>query len=281
MRKAIKIGLISLAVIGIGILIWVTLLHQDVGIKQINVDDSFFTAQIKSQSEKDIVNGSSFSNIMHSFNSMLLDVNDAAYLENIDASEASSCKKLLAYHYTPKLTEHAKAYFDGNVWNASHLDSLKQEAQNLISTNLLPSDSHDLPKLNDIIKNVNDYHAAVAATQVGGCTTVAAAKAAISRAQSFKRAPLTNCTSLAEALNAVPSKVKTSLANNIAAACQRHSAGTDALIERINDYERAFGHNSKLSQEKSKLLAAKRNAQDTNVRNRINNNTNIEDDEIE
>ena len=281
MRKAIKIGLISLAVIGIGILIWVTLLYQDTCIKQINVDDAFFTAQIKSQSEKEIVNGNSFGAIMKSFNTMLLDVNDAAYLENIDASEASSCKKILVYQYTPKLVDHAKAYFEGNVWNASHLDTLRREAQNLISTNILPGDSHDLPKLNDIIKNVNDYHAAVAATQVGGYTTVAAAKAAITRAASFKRAPLTNCTSLKDALNAVPGKVKTSLANNIAAACQRHSASSDALLERINEYERAFGHNSQLSQEKSKLLTARRNAQDNNVRNRINNNSNIEDEEIE
>lgn len=281
MRKVIKIGLISLAVIGIGVLVWLTLIFQDTGIKKVNVDDSFFTAQIKSQSEREITGGREFTAIMRSFNSMLLDVQDAAYLENIDAAEASNCKKLLAYSYAPRLTEHAKEYFDGHVWNASHLDTLRMEAQNLIGANILPSDSHDLPKLKEIIKNVNDYHAAVAATQVGGCTTVAAANAAISRAKSFKRAPLTNCTSLIEALNAVPGKVKTSLANNIVAACKRHSASSDALIERINEYERTFGRNSQLSQEKSKLLAAKRTARDRDVHNRINNNTNIDDEEIE
>jgi len=284
MRNAIKIGLIFLAAAGIGAVIWLTLLYHDNDIKKVNINDSFFTAQVRSQIDKKIVNGKSFDAVMHSYKTLMQEVEDAAYIENIDNSEAANCKKMLAYGYAPKLTEHAKGCFANNVWNENHIDTLKQQAQNLIDANILPSDSHDLPKLNNIITTVNDYHSAVAATQVGTCATVAAAQNAISRANSFKRAPLTNCTSLVNALNEVPEKAKSSLVQSIVAACHRHSASTDALIDRINEYERTFGRNTQLSQEKSKLIEAKRKAEERRVHKKINEsnrNNDYEDQEIE
>lgn len=255
MRKALKIGLIALAAMGIGALIWFTLLYHDNDIKKVNVNDSYFTAQIISQVHKEITEGGSFNAILRSYNTMLQEVGDAAYLENISTSEADTCRKLLAYGYAPKLISYAEECFKKSEWNVRVIDTLRHEAQNLIDAGTLPSDSHNLPDLHDIVKTVNDYHAAVAATQVGGITTVAAARAAITRADSFKRVPLTNCRSLLSALNAVPDKVKSSLATNIASACQHsHGANIAALIARIDEYERAFGSNSLLSQQRRQLL---------------------------
>ncbi|MBP5688440.1 MAG: hypothetical protein J6X22_07350 [Muribaculaceae bacterium] len=259
MRKALKIGLITLAALGIGVVIWLTLLYQKNDIKEVTVDDSYFTAQIKTQADKEISGGSSFSNIMHAYNSMMQEVGDAVYLENIDAREASNCRKMLAYGYAPKLTDYARKCFRRHEWNVNIIDTLRNEAQNLINAGILPSDSHDLPKLHDIVKTVNDYHAAVAATKVGNITTVSAAQAAISHANSYKHAPLTNCRSLATALDAVPAKVKDSLAKNIASACQHHKASTDDLLKRISDYEDYFGYNPQLDQERQKLLTDKQN----------------------
>ncbi len=275
MRKAIKIGLIALAALGIGALIWLTLLYHANDIKKVNVDDSYFTAQIKEQAEREITDEQSYDYIMQSYNTMMQEVSDAAYLENIDASEVANCRKLLAYRYAPKLTSYARQCFKNHEWDVSVINMLRNEAQNLINAGILPNDSRDLPKLHEIIKTVNDYHAAVAATKVGGITTVAAAQAAIARANSYKRAPLTNCRSLADALNAVPEKAKKSLAQNIAAACQRHSDSTDALITRINDYEHAFGYNSQLSQEKQRLLETKQKAQGQETQNIIDYNVEI------
>lgn len=256
MRKALKIGLIALAVVAIGAVIGLTLFHHENDIKQVNVSDSYFTAQLKAQSEKEIDNGQSFDNIMRAYNAMLQAVDDAAYLENIDSTEATSCRKLLAYSYAPRLTSYAQECFKRSEWDVSLIDTLRHEAQGLSRSGILPGDSHDLPRLHDIINTVDDYHAAVAATHVGSITTVEAAQAAIARARSFHRAPLTNCHSLVAALNAVPEKAKASLAQNIVAACQRHSASTDVLIDRINKYVKAFGGNSQLYHEKSLLERA-------------------------
>ena len=282
MIKALKIGLIALSALCIGLLIWFTLLYHDNDIKKVNINDSYFTAHIKSNVDKQITAVSSFDSIMYSFNYMMQEVGDAAYLENINADEVENCRKLLAYGYSPKLINYAQESFKKSEWNVSVIDTLRHEARSLIDAGILPNDSHDLPKLNDIIKTVNDYHAAVAATKVGSITTVEAANAAIARANSFKRAPLTNCTSLVAALNAVPDKAKTSLANNIAAACQHRSAGIDDLLERISKYERHFGSNSQLAQEKFRLKEAKRKASERAVKDRINSNNNdYEDEELE
>ncbi|MBR5640333.1 MAG: hypothetical protein IKW83_11495 [Muribaculaceae bacterium] len=282
MRKALKIGLIAFAVLGIGALIWLTLLYYDNDIKKVTVNDSYFTAQIISQSQKEITGGSSFDAILRSYNNMMQEVGDAAYLENISANEADTCCKLLAYSYAPKLINYAKEYFKKSEWNVSVIDTLHHEADKLIKAGILPDDSHDLPKLRDIINTVNDYHDAVAATQVGGITTVAAAQNAITLANSYKRPPLTNCRSLAAALDAVPEKAKTSLANNIAAACQRHSASTDVLLGRIRDYEIAFGYNTQLSQARARLEADRDSARERAVREKINeDNTNYDDPELE
>lgn len=273
MRKALKIGLIALAAIGIGALIWFTLLYHDNDIKKVTVNDSYFTAQIISQVQKEITEGSSFNDVMRSYNTMLQEVGDAAYLENISTSEADTCRKLLAYGYAPKLISYAEECFKKSEWNVRVIDTLRHEAQNLIDAGTLPSDSHNLPDLRYIVKTVNDYHAAVAATQVGGITTVAAARAAITRADSFKRAPLTNCRSLISALNAVPDKVKSTLANNIASACQHsHGANIASLIARIDEYERTFGSNSLLSQQRRQLLEI------TQARNRATQDEYDEDD---
>lgn len=270
MRKALKIGLIAFAALGIVTLIWLTLLFHDNDIKKVTVNDSYFTAQIKTQAENEIVDGSSFSDIMRAYNTMMQEVGDAAYLENIDAREASNCRKLLAYGYAPKLNEYAKECFNNSEWNVDVINTLRHEAQNIINASILPDDSHDLPKLQYIIKTVNDYHAAVAASHVGNCTTVAAARAAIARASSFKRTPLTNCRSLVAALDAVPQKAKASLVQSIVAACQRRGVNCDALIERIDDYEQAFGYNSQLSQEKQRLLEAKRQSQEVQDKTEYN-----------
>lgn len=258
MRKALKIGLIALAVVGIGALIWLSLTYHDNDIKKVTFNDSYFTAQIKARAEKEIGNGTSFPAIMRSYNTMAQQVGDAAYLENINARETRNCRQLLVYNYAPKLTEHARQCFESHVWNASHLDTLREEARNLIAADLLPSDSRDLPRLHDIVKTVDDYHKAVEATHVGGTfTSVKAAKNVIARASSFKRSPLSNCTSLVEAINAVPGKVKTSLLNYIVAACNRHKPNIDALLRLIDDYEHEFGSNSQLKKERDKLREAK------------------------
>lgn len=253
MIKALKIGLIALSALAIGVVIWRTLFYHENDIKKVTVNDSYFTAHIKEQTDKEINGGDSFNDIMRAYNTMMQEVGDAAYLENIDASEATNCRKLLAYGYAPKLTGYARKCFNSHEWEVNVINTLRQEAQNLINDSILPNDSRHLPKLHDIIKTVNDYHAAVAATKVGNITTVDAAQAAISRARSFRRSPLTNCCSLVTALDAVPEKAKSSLAQNIASACQRHSASTDALLTRISDYEEAFGYNSQLDQERKRL----------------------------
>lgn len=270
-----------MAALGIGALIWFTLINHKNDIKQVTVNDSYFTAQINEQTNKEIVKGSSFDDIMHSYNTMMQEVDDAAYLQNIDAEEAQNCRKILVYGYAPKLTEYAQKCFKSSEWNVKVIDTLKYEADNLIKTGILNSDSRDLPKLRDIKKIVDDYHAAVAATKVEGITSVAAAQNAISKAQSYMRAPLTNCRSLASALEAVPEKAKNSLAQNISAACHHRNASIDVLLKRIYEFEEAFHDYSRLASEKRMLEEARENAREQNVRNKMNTDRENIDEEIE
>ena len=191
MNKALKIGLIAIAVVVIGVVVWRTLIMPP-SINEIKFDDSIFTTQIKTQSVDGIDNATSFDKAQQNFTSMLQDINDAEFLENIDRNEATNCKKIIAQHFAPILAAHSDSVFAAHEWSTNHLDAMREAAQLIIGTNVLASKSDDLKKLKAIVKNVNDYHSAL----------------------SFASSSFSNCTSLMKALNAVPQKAKDALAQH-------------------------------------------------------------------
>lgn len=215
MNKLLKIGLIVIAVLVIGVVVWRTLIMPP-SINEIKFDDSIFTTQIKTQSVDGIDNAVSFDKAQQNFTSMLQDINDAEFLENIDRNEATNCKKIIAQHFAPILAAHSDSVFAAHEWSTNHLDAMREAAQLIIGTNVLASKSDDLKKLKAIVKNVNDYHSALsfASSSFSNCTSQSEVNSVTSKARSYKRAPLNNCTSLMKALNAVPQKAKDALAQH-------------------------------------------------------------------
>lgn len=299
MNKAIKIGLIALALIAIGFVFWWTL-STPPELQELRFDESY-VSRVQQQCESDIDGAASFDKAQTSFKTMLQDIADGEFLENINSREAINSKKQLARHYGPVLATHADSIFAGSEWNEGHINALKEDAQVVLATNTIETGSDVATKLNSIVKNVSDYHAAKAATSCGRCSSVSDVRSAISRANSFKREPLNNCTSLMSALNSVEQKAKDALARNIVSMCNKAAQGhgsisIDAAKAKISEYERAFHSNRQLSEAKSKLHAAESRAaarrheqqraenqrrEDTrnrNIENRVNTHNNNDDD---
>ena len=297
MNKAIKIGLIALALIAIVFVFWWTL-STPPELQELRVDESYVSRD-QQQSESDIDGAASFDKAQTSFKTMLQDIADGEFLENINSREAINSKKQLARHYGPVLATHADSIFAGSEWNEGHINALKEDAQVVLATNTIETGSDVATKLNSIVKNVSDYHAAKAATSCGRCSSVSDVRSAISRANSFKREPLNNCTRLMSALNSVEQKAKDALARNIVSMCNKAAQGHGSIDDakaKISEYERAFRSNRQLSEAKSKLHAAESRAaarrheqqraenqrrEDTrnrNIENRVNTHNSNDDD---
>ncbi len=297
MNKAIKIGLIALALIAIGFVFWWTL-STPPELQELRFDESY-VSRVQQQCESDIDGAATFDKAQTTFKTMLQDIADGEFLENINSREAINSKKQLARHYGPVLATHADSIFAGSEWNEDHINALKEDAQVVLATNTIETGSDVATKLNSIVKNVSDYHAAKAATSCGRCSSVSDVRSAISRANSFKREPLNNCTSLMNALNSVEQKAKDALARNIVSMCNKAAQGhgsIDAAKAKISEYERAFHSNRQLSEAKSKLHAAESRAaarrheqqraenqrrEDTrnrNIENRVNTHNSNDDD---
>ena len=297
MNKAIKIGLIALALIAIVFVFWWTL-STPPELQELRFDESY-VSRVQQQCESDIDGAASFDKAQTSFKTMLQDIADGEFLENINSREAINSKKQLARHYGPVLATHADSIFAGSEWNEGHINALKEDAQVVLATNTIETGSDVATKLNSIVKNVSDYHAAKAATSCGRCSSVSDVRSAISRANSFKREPLNNCTRLMSALNSVEQKAKDALARNIVSMCNKAAQGhgsIDAAKAKISEYERAFRSNRQLSEAKSKLHAAESRAaarrheqqraenqrrEDTrnrNIENRVNTHNSNDDD---
>lgn len=261
MNKAIKIGLIALALIAIGFVFWWTL-STPPELQELRFDESY-VSRVQQQCESDIDGAASFDKAQTSFKTMLQDIADGEFLENINSREAINSKKQLARHYGPVLATHADSIFAGSEWNEGHINALKEDAQVVLATNTIETGSDVATKLNSIVKNVSDYHAAKAATSCGRCSSVSDVRSAISRANSFKREPLNNCTSLMSALNSVEQKAKDALARNIVSMCNKAAQGhgnIDGALAKISEYESAFHSNRQLSDAKSRLRDAKNRA---------------------
>ena len=212
MNKALKIGLIAIAVLVIGIVVWRTLIMPP-AIKEIKFDKSVFTTQITTQTEESIDKAASFDKANQAFTSMTQDIDDAEFLENIGHDEAAECKKLIAQHFAPRLAVFGDSAFATTEWNVTQIDAMRDAAKAIIAANALGAKSGDLEKLQALVKNVDDYHAALALVSSSkSCSSESEMHSLTSKAKSYNRAPLSNCKSLMSALNSVPGNAKANLA---------------------------------------------------------------------
>ena len=149
MNKAIKIGLIALALLAIGFVFWWTL-STPPELQELRFDESY-VSRVQQQCESDIDGAASFDKAQTSFKTMLQDIADGEFLENINSREAINSKKQLARHYGPVLATHADSIFAGSEWNEGHINALKEDAQVVLATNTIETGSDVATKLRKVL----------------------------------------------------------------------------------------------------------------------------------
>ena len=270
MNKIIKIALIalvSLAIVGVAVYFFRST-KGDGG--QVDLPKTNFSQEIARRVEQ--MANMTESDAQKEFKSLMGLIATAQQSGNVDGKEAALCNKSVVYQYAPMLKLWADQCFAQSSWSASQVDAYGADAQQLLSRQVLEPKSKMAADLNTIVQTVKDYHGAVAASHVGGCTTVAAVNAAINRAKSFsgKRLPV----DVKASLSAVPGKAKDALAKNIAGSCNSLAgqwssisydafcAKYDGVRARKNEYVSAVGSNSSLSSAWNALESARARAID-------------------
>ncbi len=277
MNKTIKIALISIVIVGlISIIIYFI---NGTGTPQGGpIATTSFEKYIENKVNNSI-KGKDYAEASQSFDDIIGEIQTEASIINSDGnkqlteSEVQNCKKIAFYAYAPVFDDFQSTYFNKSSWSDGELSALKSRAQSLLSMNIAEDDVKQ--RINKVITNVNDYHAAWSVVKSArGCSSVAAVNAIKSKVAQYNRIPLTNNASLKAGLNSAYSDAKSALANNINAYCrkvaqgyksygsyERFYAAEDAALAKISEYVNAFGGGS-FGDARSMLSQADENAMD-------------------
>lgn len=277
MNKIIKIALISIVIIGI-----ISIIIYFVNGTNTPVGETIATTEFEKYIENKVnssIKGKEYAEASQSFNDIIGEIETEASIVNSDgnkqlsASEVQNCKKIAFYAYAPVFDDFQSSYFNKSSWSDGELSALKSRAQSLLSMNIAEDDVKQ--RINKVIINVNDYHAAWSVVKSArGCSSVAAVNAIKSKVAQYNHAPLTNNASLSAGLNSAYSDARNALASNINAYCrkvaqgyksygsyERFYAAEEAALAKINEYVNAFGGGS-FGDAKSLLSQADENAMD-------------------
>lgn len=280
MKTAIKILLIVLALVGIGYAIY-SFFDETEEVAAAVTPQSDFEKSIQQEVEHGIT-GRSYAEASAAFAELCdrIDTEAAVTLadgsRNLSPDEVRRARQIVFYAYVPIFTAHADACFARTAWSDGEVDALGTTAATLQDMQVAEAGSPTANDLKRIGRTATDYHAAwQAARSGGGCRSVAAVRGAISRANGYKRTPLTNCTALMNALNAVPGRARNALATYIAGRCNRVAAGyasyatyvdyfaaQSGCLSLINEYEKAFGSSALLTSARRRLQKAEAQAID-------------------
>ncbi len=202
-------------------------------------------------------------------------------VENNDIDEK---KELLMDVYVPLFIDKCNKAFDSSVWDTPQWSnefmlSRVEEIKNLKSSSgsfIIERNSEYIKRIKEIEEIIYRYNSAWNfINNASKCSSVAEIKSLKASADKFRTPPLDNCTKLMQTLNSVESTAKANLASNIASFCNNIAnkwrtygsypkwlSAYDGACSRINEYTKAFGNSSILSQSKAKLDMAKQSALD-------------------
>lgn len=280
MKTAIKILLIVLALAGIGYAVYSFFDKTEKG-ETPPPPQSDFEKEIQAEADRGIKDRD-YARASATFAELCdrIDTEAAVTLadgsRNLSADEARRARQIVFYAYAPIFTAHADSCFERSTWTDDEIAALGTTAATLQDMQVAEAGSPTANDLKRIGRTAADYHAAwQAARSGGGCRSVAAVRGAISRANGYKRTPLTNCTALMNALNAVPGRARNALATYIAGRCNRVAAGyasyatyvdyfaaQSGCLSLINEYEKAFGSSALLTSARRRLQKAEAQAID-------------------
>lgn len=280
MKQSIKIGIIVFAAIAIvGLLFYFTKKIDNAEVEKIEPQN--FVKYVEQQANKE-VKDKPFEEAKISFYKLIGEINTEAFVWLNDTTKAltdesiQKCKRIAFYAYSPIFTTHGAEYFNQQSWTIRDADALREEANALLSYGIAESGTQVKSDLDQIVKNVKEYHEALGiVSSASQCGSVEAVNKAVSNAKKYKHDPLTNNKKLLTGLNNVPSTAKDGLANRIvgrgdgiiARKCSypdytQWYEAYQQVIGAIDEYERAFGKIEKLTRERTKLEEADEEALD-------------------
>lgn len=274
MKTAIKILLIVLALAGIGYAVY-SFFDKTEGGETPPPPQSDFEKEIQAEADRGIKDRD-YARASATFAELCdrIDTEAAVTLadgsRNLSPDEVRRARQIVFYAYVPIFTAHADACFARTAWSDGEVDALGTTAGRLQEMQVAEAGSPTTKDLARIRQTAADYRAAWQAARSGaGCRSVAAVRSAVSRANSFKRKPLSNCTALVNALGAVPARAKSALATYVASRCNRVASGyasyasyadfyaaQEQCLSLINEYEKAFGGNAALTSAQRRLQNA-------------------------
>lgn len=268
MKQLIKIGLIVLAVAGIAWFAWSSMDSIGSGDKT-KIENMDFYKYVEDRVKNELGEKVAFSKAESAYKSIVADIQTEAAQSGLSESDRKSCMKQAVFAFAPMLASNALSYFRGSAWDGNSVNSWRAKAQELRGTGFIQSGSQVDRDLSEVISVADSYNGAVAACNVGQCTSPEAVKAAIAKAESFKKAPLTNDKALMGRLGAVGTTAKNSYANYVLNYCNNIASNWDeysnydswrakyqSAHNMISTYTSAFGDDSRFSSARAALERA-------------------------
>ena len=280
MKQSLKIGIIVFAAIAIvGLLFYFTKKIDNAQVEKI-VPQSF-VKYIEQRADKE-VKDKPFDEAKASFYQLIGEINTESFVWLNDTTKALTdeslrkCKRIAFYAYAPIFAAQGIGYFNQQSWTIKDADAFRDEANALLAYGIAESGTQVKSDLDQIVKNVKEYHEALGVVSgASQCGSVDAVNKAISNAKKYRHDPLTNNKKLLADLTDVPSVAKEALANKIAARADAIIAkkcnyadypqwfdAKEQAVNAIEEYEKAFGKVTKLSNERTKLEQADEEALD-------------------
>lgn len=280
MKGFIKIGLIALAAIIVGVLIFVF-----IGViatpPPTTIAPKDFTATVESRVRQEII-GKPFNEARTAFDELYGFIATESFVtlssgeKVLSESEAQQCRQLVFDAYTPIFVEYGNGYFQRSTWNENDITLIGTEAQRLKDLNL--AEASDSNTFNDFVQYASRYsEAKTTIRRASSVKTASAAQNLINKAKNLNAPPLSNNTELKQGLEGVPTAAKKSVLKDLQRrADDLHSRADyitqntygdwnkeyESLTSEIESYARVFndynslsGDTETLSQDDSRILS--------------------------
>lgn len=218
MNKGIKIGLIAFAAL---ILIAVVVLS----IKGLSgggdtiIASTPFEKKVQERVEKEITD-KDYAAAQSGFNSIMSFVDTETTItlangqKNVNPEEAANVRAMVFGAYAPIVINRANQIFNGSVWTDADVNAIESEAKRLRGFNVGSTDL--TTQLDNIQRIAADYRAAwQVANSAKSCSSVDNIATLSAKADGFKKAPLSNCKSLVQALESVPGNARAAVQSSL------------------------------------------------------------------
>lgn len=260
MKKRTVIKLIVIAITCIAIVVLIIVFAKGIN-PPLDPKKTEYVRKISERTEKEI-DKQSFDFATSNFVDLKDDITTDLSINNIEDNVAQECYKVIFNAYYPKFSEEAlNIFLSQSVWDDNQIRFIREHADTLLAMNVAKPGSDAKVDLCWMVNVANDYFAAksfVQSRKGRHCISSNDVNSVISRANSYKKKPLTNNSKLIAQLNEVITQAKQSFYDYVISECNsvcNTNYYSDAALKQdrqrairlINDYSNAYGTNSELN----------------------------------